>query len=118
MHISAPLKSFFDMTFDYWMVHRPRKWMFSKKAVIVSTSAGSTTRSAMKDVEDSLFNMGVPYIRKYGIAVQAMNWDGVLHRWRKYTGNRMDGLGKIVHGNSNEILKQTLIFSPFFRNGL
>ena len=83
MHVSAPLKSFFDMTFDYWMVHRPRKWMFSKKAVIVSTSAGSTTRSAMKDIEDSLFNMGVPYIRKYGIAVQAMNWDGVREEKKK-----------------------------------
>ena len=77
MHVSAPLKSFLDLTFDYWMVHRPKKSMFSKRAVIVSTSAGSSPKTAMKDVEDALFNMGVPSVTKYGLAVQAMNWDGV-----------------------------------------
>lgn len=77
MHVSAPLKSFLDLTFDYWMVHRPKKSMFSKRAVIVSTSAGSSPKTAMKDVEDALFNMGVPSVTKYGLAVQAMNWDGI-----------------------------------------
>ena len=77
MHVSAPLKAFFDFTFDYWMSHRPKACMFRKHAVIVSTSAGSSTQRAMKDVEDSLFYWGVPSIIKYGITVQAMNWDGV-----------------------------------------
>lgn len=45
------------MIFDYWMPHRPKKSMFSKRAVIVSTAAGTSTKHAMKDVEDSLFNM-------------------------------------------------------------
>ena len=73
-HVSAPLKAFIDLTFDYWMSHRPRKCMFSKRAVIVSTSAGSSPKSAIKDVEDALFYLGVPSDTKYGIAVQAMNW--------------------------------------------
>lgn len=77
MHVSAPLKSFIDLTFDYWMSHRPQKCMFSKRAVIVSTSAGASPKSAMKDVEDALFYVGVSSITKYGIAVQAMNWDGI-----------------------------------------
>lgn len=77
MHMSAPLKSFFDLTFDLWMSHRPMESMFRKRAVIVSTAAGTGMRSAMKDVEDALFYMGVPQILKYGIAVQAMNWEGV-----------------------------------------
>ena len=77
MHVSAPLKSFFDLTFDLWMAHRPMASMFRKKAVIVSTSAGASTRSALKDVEDALFYMGVPEIHKYGLAVQAMNWQQV-----------------------------------------
>ncbi len=77
LHMSAPLKSFFDLTFDLWMAHRPMASMFRKKAVIVSTSAGASTKSAMKDVEDALFYMGVPEIMKYGLAVQAMNWQGV-----------------------------------------
>lgn len=83
MHMSAPLKSFFDMTFDLWMSHRPMKSMFSKKAVIVSTAAGKGTGSAIKDVNDCLFYMGIPEIHKYGIAVQAMNWDGVSDKKRQ-----------------------------------
>lgn len=77
MHVSAPLKSFIDLTFDYWMSHRPKQCMFSKRAVIVSTSAGASSKAALKDVEDALFYLGVPSITKYGIAVQAMNWDGI-----------------------------------------
>lgn len=77
MHMSAPLKSFFDLTFDMWMAHRPMKSMFSKRAVIVSTSAEASPKSAMKDVEDALFYLGIPKIIKYGLAVQAMNWEGV-----------------------------------------
>ena len=77
MHVSAPLKAFIDLTFDLWMSHRPMGSMFTKRAVIVSTAAGTGTGKAMKDVEDALFYMGVPEIVKYGMAVQAMNWEGV-----------------------------------------
>ena len=77
MHVSAPLKAFIDLTFDLWMSHRPMGSMFTKRAVIVSAAAGTGTGSAMKDVQDALFYMGVPKIVKYGLAVQAMNWEGV-----------------------------------------
>lgn len=77
MHMSAPLKAFIDLTFDLWMSHRPMASMFTKRAIIVSTAAGAGTGSAMKDVQDALFYMGVPKIVKYGLAVQAMNWEGV-----------------------------------------
>lgn len=77
LHVSAPLKAFIDLTFDMWMVHRPLLSMFGKKAVIVSTSAGSPPKSAMKDVQDALFFWGVPQIIKYGLAVQASGWDNV-----------------------------------------
>ncbi len=77
MHMSAPLKAFFDLTFDYWMPHRPLESMFTKKAVIVSTAAGTGVKSAMKDVEDCLFYLGVPSITKYGLAVQASSWSEV-----------------------------------------
>ena len=82
MHISAPLKAFFDLTFDLWMAHRPMESMFSKKAVIVSTSAGASTKSAMKDVQDALTYLGIPEIMKYGLAVQASNWEQVSEKKR------------------------------------
>ena len=80
MHVSAPMKAFLDLTFDLWTAHRPMGSMFSKKAVIVSTAAGNGTRSAIKDVKDALFYMGVPKIMKYGLAVQAMNWKQVSEK--------------------------------------
>lgn len=83
MHVSAPLKSLLEMLFDAWMVHRPKQCMFEKRAVIVSTSAGASPKAAMKDVEDCLFYMGVPSITKYGMAVQAMNWDSVSESKKK-----------------------------------
>ena len=77
MHVSAPLKAFIDLTFDYWMAHRPMESMFRKRAVIVSTAAGAGTKSAMKDVQDALVYLGVPKIVKYGLAVQAQRWEQV-----------------------------------------
>ena len=69
MHASAPMKSFIDLTFTYWMSHRPRACMFSKKAVVISTAAGKGTKSAIKDISNTLFYWGVPYIKEYGITL-------------------------------------------------
>lgn len=77
---SAPLKAFIDLTFTYWMSHKPRACMYSKKAVVISTTAGAGAMQAIKPVAKALFYWGVPLIKKYGISVQAMNWDGVSEK--------------------------------------
>ena len=74
---SAAMKSFLDMFFDLWMVHRPKAWMFTKRAVVLSASAGASCKKALSTVRDSLFYWGVPCIRTYGRAVQAMRWEDV-----------------------------------------
>ena len=94
MHMSAPLKAFFDLTFDMWMVHRPMESMFKKRAVIVSTAAGTGTKSAIKDVEDCLFYLGVPKIYKFGMAVQAMNWNGVAVNKKEKIDRITNGIAK------------------------
>ena len=73
MRASAPMKSFLDFTFTYWMIHKPRKCMFNKRAVVVSSAAGSGAKSAIKDITTSLFYWGIPCIKTYGISVSAMN---------------------------------------------
>ncbi|MGN0628776.1 MAG: flavodoxin family protein [Oscillospiraceae bacterium] len=77
LHTSAPMKAFMDLTFTYWMSHKPRREMFSKRAAVISTAAGSGAKSAVKDISDMLFYWGVPVVKRYGIAVQAMNWEQV-----------------------------------------
>jgi len=63
MNMSAPLKAFFDFTFDYWMVHKPTGALFGKKAVVFSSCAGGGAKAACKEVKKNLFFMGVPSIR-------------------------------------------------------
>lgn len=53
------------------------KCMFSKKAVVVSTAAGAGAKTAVRDIKTALFYWGIPYIKSYGAALQAMNWDMV-----------------------------------------
>ena len=71
---SAPLKAFIDLFYQYWIPHRPRKDMFSKKAVVISTTAGTGAGQAIKTVKRTLAYWGVPYIKTYGVAVQASCW--------------------------------------------
>lgn len=83
LRASAPMKSFLDLTFNYWMSHRPRKCMFTKQAVVISTAAGSGAKKAVKDVSNALFYWGIPRIYEYGICVQAMNWNGVSEKKKR-----------------------------------
>lgn len=74
---SAPMKAFMDLTFTYWFSHKPRGCMFTKKAVVISTTAGAGAKQAIKPIKTMLFYWGVPCIKTYGLGVQAMNWNGV-----------------------------------------
>lgn len=89
LRASAPMKSFIDLTFTYWMSHRPRACMFSKNAIVVSTAAGAGAKSATKDISTALFYCGVPYIKSIGVALQAMNWDMV-------SGKKKEKINKIT----------------------
>lgn len=74
---SGAMKSLLDLLFDCWMVHRPKGWMFRKKAVIVSTAAGAGAKKAVKVVRDSLSGWGISDILSYPITVQATGWKQV-----------------------------------------
>lgn len=88
MHLSAPLKAFFDLTFDMWMVHRPMESMFTKKSVIVSTSAGSSPKS--------------------GLPVQAMDWEGVSDKKKEKIDKDTDRIAKkLSSGNKPAVGMKT-----------
>lgn len=94
LRASAPMKSFIDLTFTYWMSHRPRACMFSKKAIVVSTAAGSGAKTATKDIKTALFYWGVPYIKSLGVLLQAMNWEMVSDKKKQKLERRTDKLAK------------------------
>ena len=93
---SAPLKAFIDLFYQYWIPHRPRKYMFSKKAVVISTTAGTGAGYAIKTVKRTLAYWGVPYIKTYGVAVQASCWAEVADaKKEKIKKNMMSLAGRI-----------------------
>lgn len=112
---SAPMKSFMDLTFTYWMSHKPRACMFSKKAVVISTAAGSGTNYAIKPIKRTLSYWGVSYIKTYGICVQASNWNGVDPKKKLKIENDMKKLAKSLTANKKAkvTLKTKLMFTMF-----
>ncbi|MFR0985732.1 MAG: flavodoxin family protein [Frisingicoccus sp.] len=101
LRASAPMKAFIDLTFTYWMSHRPRKCMFSKRAVVISTAAGAGMKSATKDIQNTLFYWGVPYIKEYGIAVQAMSWEQVSDKKKARIKQDIEKLANKISNKRN-----------------
>ena len=82
-HVTGSMKAFLDHYGYRWMVHSPEESMFRKQAVCITTAAGAGLSSTLKDMKDSFYFWGVAKIYKYGIAVAALNWDGVSDKKRK-----------------------------------
>lgn len=71
---SGQVKVFLDHFGCIFMSHRPVEEMFSKTALIISTTAGIGTKYVIKTVERSLSYWGVPKIYKCGLTLWAKNW--------------------------------------------
>lgn len=91
---SGAMKSFIDLFFDLWMVHRPKEWMFSKRAVIFSASAGAPCKKAIAPVKSALRNWGISEIRTFGCAVQAKDWQSVKPMKKAKIEKRIDAMAK------------------------
>ena len=113
MHASAPMKSFLDLTFTNWMVHRPRKSMFFKKAVIFSTAAGTGTKTAIKDIKTALSYWGISEIHSFGLAVQANGWNQVSDQKKTVIEDKISRIAKKLLKNKQPAvgIKTRFLFS-------
>lgn len=98
-HVTGQMKTLLDHFAFQWMIHRPNESMFKKQALIISTAAGGGTKSAMKDISDSLWYWGVGRTYKYGINVRAANWKDVSEK-------NKDKIKTDVDKISSKILKE------------
>ena len=98
LECSAPMKAFMDLFFQYWIPHSPRKHMFAKKAVIISTAAGTGMGKAIAPVKRTLAYWGIPYRKSYGIAVSATNWEQVSEKKKQKIEKDMTRLARKVAG--------------------
>lgn len=99
MYASAPMKSFLDFSFDMWMVHRPKAWMFKKKVVIISTSAGASNKTAINTIKSSVKGWGVSYIKTIGKAVHANKWDVIPEKDKKVLDKKINKVVKDLKKN-------------------
>lgn len=72
---SGAVKSFLDHYGYMYLPHRPMEEMFSKVAMVISTTAGAGTGKAIKPVSRSLKFWGVKRIYSCGLNIFAKNWE-------------------------------------------
>ena len=108
---SAPMKAFLDLFFTNWMSHKPLREMFSKRAVVISSTAGAGAKKAAKMIGNNLANWGIPEIHLYAAVVNAMNWNMVPSGKKARMEKDMDKLarqlsrrGKVTVGMKTRIL--------------
>jgi multimeric flavodoxin WrbA len=100
------VKALLDHLCCHWMVHRPEKEMFLKRAVIITNSIGAPNRAAQKDVITSLNWLGVSSVTCVGAGLM----EGVI--WEELSDKRKDILIRKVEAVANKYKKHTNVFQP------
>ena len=98
-HTPGSVKSLLDHLGHLWIVHRPEKAMFSKRAVIITQCMGAGTSSAVKDVKDSLKWWGIPYIKSYKGSIRDVSivWNDMSSKRREALTEGIQHFAKKIH---------------------
>ncbi len=102
-HVTGAMKNFLDHYGYRWMVHRPEESMFKKQAVCISTAAGGGTKSADRDMADSMFFWGVGKTYRYGVNVSATSWDKVDDRIKKRIDQKTTQIADKIRRNGGRV---------------
>lgn len=95
---SGGVKAFLDHFGYIYMPHRPMEEMFSKVAMVISTTAGGGTGHAIKTISRSLNYWGVKRLQKYGLRLFAKNWDDMK-------SEKQQKFEKILNKKANKFYK-------------
>ena len=112
-HTTGQMKTLLDHYGYMWLIHRPSAQMFVKQAVVISTAAGGGTKSANKDIVDSLRFWGVARIHTYGINVKAASWKSVKKEIKEKIDKDVTKLAKKIELDSDKV-KPMFISKMYF----
>lgn len=116
---SGQIKAFLDHFGCIFMSHRPLEEMFSKTALIISTTAGTGTRYTIKTIERSLTFWGIPKVIKCGLTLWAKNWNEMSlkkqDKYEKQIEGRTDRFYKSMKRKNVHIPIKTKILFGMFR---
>lgn len=102
-HASGSMMALLDHLAWRWMAHRPESSAFKKQAVVLSTSSGSTTRHALRDIAHSLEHWGIGKIYRYGVAVRAPVWEKIKSSKREEIDRAVAKLAQAIQKNAGHV---------------
>jgi len=114
MEMTGQLKVLFDHLGYMWMTHRPRKEMFAKTGIAVSTTAGAGAGKVTKSIARQMFWWGIPKVHRLAFSVQAMGWNGVKDPVREKIARKIESISrKMKAGKYRPRISQKFIFHMF-----
>ena len=102
-HVSGAMKAFLDHLGYRWMAHRPNEKVFKKQAVAITTAAGAGVKSTLKDMMDSLFYMGYGKRYKFGLAIQAYDYDSMKDKKKKKIEKNINKIAKKINKKDGKV---------------
>jgi len=69
---TSGMKSLLDHLAYMWLVHRPKKSMFNKVGLIITSAGGSGVKATVKLLKQNFLFWGVPTVYNYGVTTMKM----------------------------------------------
>ena len=114
MNMTGQMKSLMDHLAYHFMSHRPEPSMFRKQGLVLSTAAGSGAGKTTKAIADNLFFWGVAKIYRYGVAIQALDFEQISAKRKHKIERRVNRIVRKIKKNNDRVkpgLKTKLMFS-------
>ena len=113
-HVPGQVKAFLDHFGYQWMPHQPRKEMFTKQALIISAAAGAGTKSAIKDIKDSMNYWGVGRTYTFGKNTHSADWHGIDDNKRTRYDTDITKLAMKIKSESKNIKPSLRVKGNFY----
>ena len=114
MEMTGQLKTLFDHLGYMWLSHRPRKEMFNKIGIVVSTTAGAGANNVTKSIAKQMFWWGVPKTYRMHFKVNASSWDEVSEKIKNNIAQKTEEVSRSVKNNIHKTkpgIKTSLFFN-------
>lgn len=101
--MTGQLKTLFDHYGYMWMSHRPRKEMFTKVGIAVSTAAGAGAKNVVKSIKRQMFFWGMAKVYTMPFIVSAMNWDEVSEKIKSKITSDVKNTASSIKNNTGRV---------------
>ena len=112
--MTGQLKTLFDHFAYLWLSHRPKKEMFSKIGIVISTAAGAGAKRVAKSMAKQLFYWGVPVVHSVHLSVNAASWDSIPRKIKHKIVQKVELLSKKVKNQAGNVkcgIKTKIVFN-------